>query len=226
MEVAVLSKPETNVDDSISVSEQENINDQEEKQDEEKLTDKKFSYFEPMKGIIFAVVATIIFLGFPQVITYVFVGRRMIPTFDAVVVRSLWIPIILWMIFRIAIEVAYIIERNYTKKLAIVTIIGNVLAIICGLIIFIRPRIVYGEYVDFIHRYFEDMAEWFSVPLTRVLDSPNIIILVFMIFFLVLECITTIRKSRRPKDDEDEEDKDNVETADTENNADAGQVNQ
>ena len=203
-----MNEPETRLDDTPSVQEHDELNDQEERYDEEELKDKKFSYFEPMKGIIFAVVATIIFLGFPQIITYVFIGTRMIPTFDAEIVRSLWLPIILWAVFRIAIEVVYIIERNYTKRLAVITIIGNVLAIICGFIIFVRPRIVFWEYIDFIHRYFEDMAEWFSVPLTRILDRPNLIVLAFMIFFLVLECITTVRKSRRPKDDEEDDDYD------------------
>ena len=173
---------------------------------EKEVKDVKFSYFEPIKGITFAVVATVIFLVFPQIITYVFVGNRLIPTFDASVIRSasIMIPAILWALFRIGIEVAYFIERHYTKRLAIITIIGNVLALICGFIIFVTPRIVNVEYSDFIHRYFEDMAAWFSVPLTSILDRPNLIILFLMIFFLVIECITTMRKAKKVKEDSGE----------------------
>jgi len=175
--------------------------------DHKDIKDLKFSYFEPLKGITFAVVATIIFLGFPQIITYVFVGTRLIPTFDAEVVRSLWLPIILWAVFRVGIDVAYIIERHYTKRLAIITIAGDVLAAICGIIIFASQRIVYWEYIDFIHTYFEDMAEWFSVPLTAILDKPNLIILVLMIFFFILESFAVVRKAKRAEEKEDEEDK-------------------
>jgi len=169
---------------------------------EDEFEGKRFSLFEPVKGIIFAVVVTVIFLAFPQIIAFVFVNR-LIPTFDAVVVQSLWIPIILWGLFRIGIEVGYFIERNYTKRLALITIIGNVLATICGFIIFISPRIVNGEYIDFIHTYFEDMAAWFSVPLTRVLDRPNLIILVVMIVVFIVESVNMVRRSRNIKEKED-----------------------
>ena len=198
-----MSNPEINPDESLPVQD-DDFHDEEENE----IKDLRFSVFEPIKGIIFAVVATVIFLGFPQIITYVFIGRRLIPTFDAEVVRSLWIPIILWAVFRIGIEVAGLFERHYTKRLAVITIIGNVLALICGLIIFVRPRIVFWEYSDFIHRYFDDMAAWFSVPLTRILDRPNLIILFLMIFFLVIECITAVRKGRKTKETEDDEDED------------------
>ena len=171
---------------------------------EKGLKEKKFSYFEPAKGIIFAVVATVLFLGFPQVITYVFIGE-LIPIFDATVVRSLWIPIVLWGLIRIGIEVAYILERSYTKRLAVVTIVGDVLATICGLIIFVSPRILWQGYIDFVHTYFEDMAVWFSVPLTRILDRPNLIILFVMILVFVIESINVVRRSRRGKEKKDEE---------------------
>ena len=196
-----MSESKQDRDDSYPVPDKDDFDDHKD------LRDLKFSYFEPLKGITFAVVATIIFLGFPQIITYVFVGTRLIPTFDAEVVRSLWLPIILWAVFRVGIDVAYIIERHYTKRLAIITIIGDVLAAICGIIIFINQRIVYWEYIDFIHTYFEDMAEWFSVPLTAILDKPNLIILVLMIFFFVLECFAVVRKAKRAEELEDEDDK-------------------
>jgi len=168
--------------------------------------DIRFSYFEPFKGIIIAIVVTVLFLASPQIIAYVFVDR-LIPTFITSAVRSLWIPIILWALIRIGIEVAYIIERHYTKRLAMITVIGNVLATICGIIIFISPRIVNGEYIDFIHRYFEDMAAWFSVPLTRILDRPNLIILVIMIVVFIVESINMIRRGNKTED-EDEVDND------------------
>jgi len=162
----------------------------------------KFSYFEPFKGIIFAVIVTVIFLAFPQIISFVFLDR-LIPTFYTEVVRSLWIPIIIWALLRIGVKVAYLIERSYTKRLAIITTIGNILAIICGFIIFISPRIVNQEYINFIHRYFEDLAAWFSVILTGILDRPNLIILVLMIVILIVESLNVYRRSLKKEDEEE-----------------------
>ena len=162
----------------------------------------KFSYFEPVAGIIFAIVATVIFLGFPQIIAVVFVSGPLIPTFDSEVIRSLWIPIILWMVFRIFVEVFYLVERRYTKRLAIVTMIGNTLAFICTLIIFIPYKIVNVEYIDWIHTYFANIAVWFG----EILAKPNIVIIVIMLVGLILDSITVIRKGFKKKKNEDEED--------------------
>jgi len=101
------------------------------------------------------------------------------------------------------------IERSYTKRLALITVVGNFLAIVCGLFIFLDHRIVYGEYITFVHRYFEDMAAWFSVPLTRILDRPNLIVLVIMVVVLVIESINVLRRANKVSEnyDDDKEDK-------------------
>ena len=169
---------------------------------EEKVKKAKFSYFEPFKGIIFAVIVTVIFLAFPQIISFVFLDR-LIPTFYTEVIRSLWIPIIIWALLRIGIKVAYLIEQSYTKRLAIITAVGNILAIICGFVIFVNPRIVNQEYINFIHRYFEDLASWFSVLLTGILDRPNLIILVLMIVILIVESLNVYRRSIKKEDEEE-----------------------
>ena len=107
--------------------------------------DIKFSYFEPIAGITFALVASIIFLGFPQIITIGFFDMRLVPTFDEVVIRSLWIPIILWALVRIGVEAVYLIERSYSKRLALISVIGHVIAAICTLIIFVSPESYIGN---------------------------------------------------------------------------------
>ncbi|MCL2663302.1 MAG: hypothetical protein FWE83_08260 [Oscillospiraceae bacterium] len=164
---------------------------------------KKFSYFEPIAGIIFAVVATVIFLGFPEIIAVVFVSGPVIPTFNTEVIRSLWVPIILWAIFRIAIEVFYIVEHRYTKRLAITTLIGNVLALICTLVIFIPVRIVNIEYINWINTHFTDNAEWFGEILVR----PNLIIIGIMLIGLILDSITvSVKGFKRKKDEDTDED--------------------
>jgi len=170
----------------------------------------KFSYFEPIAGIIFAIVATVIFLGFPQIIAVVFVSGPLIPTFNAEVIRSLWLPIILWALFRIAVEIFYIVERSYTKRLALATMIGNVLALICTLVIFIPARIVNVEYIDWIHTYFTGNAAWFG----EILARPNLVIIGIMLIGLILDSITVSVKGFRKKKEDDDDDKDDEDNED------------
>ena len=155
----------------------------------------KFSFFEPIAGIIFAIVATFIFYFFPQIITIVFIGGRLIPTFDEVVIQSLWLPLLIWVVLRVGVEVAYLIERRYTQRLALVAVIGNFLAIIATFFIFFSDRIVFWEYIDFVHRYFADVAEWFG----EVLARPNLIILVVIVLVLIIESFTVVKKGNKAK---------------------------
>ena len=162
----------------------------------------KFSFFEPIAGIIFALLATFIFYFYPQIITIVFIGGRLIPTFDAEVIQSLWLPILFWVILRVGVEIAFLIERRYTQRLALVALIGNILVIIATFIIFVSDRIVYWEYIDFVHAYFANVAAWFG----EILARPNLIILVVIVVVLIIESINVIRKGNKSKD-KDTEDK-------------------
>jgi len=178
--------------------------------------DLKFSYFEPVAGIIIAIVAAVVFLGFPEIITVVFIGGQVIPTFDAEVIREVFniILVVLWVVFRLGVDVSYLVERRYTKRLAQISIVGNVLACICACIVFIPYRIVYWEFIDWVHSYFASVSVWFG----NILARPNLIILVLMIFVLLIESINVTRKGYKAEEDKDEEDRDN-ESEDT-----AGQV--
>jgi len=166
------------------------------------LKDQKFSYFEPIAGMIVAIVCVIIFLGFPQIITIGFIGTppRLIPTFDADVIRSLWFPIILWGLLHIGVDVAYLIERRYTKRLAMITVIGHALALICACIIFIPSKIVYWEYLVWVDILFEHVADWFG----NILAIPNLIVLFLMIIVSLFVSITVVRKGNKAKEKEDD----------------------
>ena len=163
----------------------------------------KFSKLEPIVGILFAVVATVIFLRFSHIITITFIGGHLIPTFDADVIQSLWLPIIIWAILRIGINVAYLIERYYTQRLAVISVIGNVLSAIALFIIFFDDRIVHWEYVDFINRYFEEIAAWFG----EIIARPNLIILAIMVIAMIIDSVTVTKKGLKAKRLEDEAEK-------------------
>ena len=168
--------------------------------------DLKFSYFEPVAGIIIAIVAAVVFLGFPEIITVVLIGGQVIPTFDVEVIREIFniILIVLWAVFRLGVDVSYLVERRYTKRLAQIAIVGNALALICACIVFIPYRIVYVGFIDWVHSYFASV----SVGFGNILARPNLIILALMIVVLLSESINVARKGYKAEEDKDEEDKD------------------
>ena len=161
----------------------------------------RFSYFEPVAGIIFAIVASVIFYFFPQIITIVFIGGTLIPTFDAEVIKSLWLPILLWALFLVAVDVAFLAQRRYTGKLAVIATIGHILVAICTFIIFISPRIVNTDYINFIHTYFADVAVWFG----NILARPNLIILVIILIVLIIETINVIKKGLKSRENQEKD---------------------
>ena len=218
MEVAILSEPERDLDktqDNEQDQEQDNIQKKQEN-DQPKRKDQKFSFFEPIAGIIFAVIATVVFLGFPEIITVRYIGGFLIPTFDEVVIRSLWLPIILWAIFRIAVDVFFLIERRYTKRLSIVAGIGYGLVAICTIIIFISPRILNDMtytvpdfpqgYISFIEKSFSNYPSWFE----GILKNPHLVIMFLIISVLIIELVVVIRKGIISKDNEDEDDEEHT----------------
>ena len=166
----------------------------------------KFSYFEPVAGIIFSVVAAIVFLGFPIVFTVVYIGGPTIPTFIAEFFPDwdLWIiiPGIIWALLRIGVEVAYLVERRYTKRLAKISVTGNALAAICTFIMFVSPRIVNQEYVNWVHAYFANISVWFG----NILANPHLIILFIIIVVLVLDSVNVIRKGNKAEKNDDDDD--------------------
>lgn len=171
----------------------------EQKQDAKAAVKKvrKFSYFEPIVGIIIAILFVVLFLGFPQIMTVTFSGSLTddIPTWNETVLRSLWIPIVLWGIFRIAVDVAYLIERRYTKRLMVISLVGYVLTAVVTLITFVSARIVNVEYADFIRTFFADSAAWFG----EILANPHIIIIVVMMLVLILETINVLIRSKKER---------------------------
>jgi len=219
-----MSESEHNIEDSNPAPESEAPEnptpESETPENDEQKKDMKFSYFEPIAGIIFTLVAAVLFLGFPLAFTVVYIGGYTIPTFIAEYFRD-WdllviIPGIIWAILRIGVEIAYLVEKRYTKRLAKISLIGNILAAICTFIIFISPRIVNQDYVNWVHQYFANVSVWFG----NILANPHLIILFIILVALTLDSVNVVRKGNKAKETEDEEETDteenNGDTANTE----------
>jgi len=174
-------------------------------EEEKKKKNKNFSYFEPITGIIFAAVCTLIFLGFPEIITVVFVGNTLIPTFDEVVIRNMWVLVALWCLLHVGIDVVYLVQKYYSKNFVRFSVIGHAAALIFAAFIFIPHRIVNQDYIDFIYTYYADVAAWFG----HILARPNLIILLKLIIIFIVQATTAVRRGRKAaynkKNDDDED---------------------
>jgi len=157
---------------------------------------KKFPYFEPFAGIFIAIVCTVVFLWFTDLITIAFYVEPpiLIPAFLRIEIQALWLPIILWGLVRIAGNIAYLIEKVYTQRLAIISLVANALTVIITSVILARNYIVNPEYADYMIRLFEpSVAPWFGV----MLANPHIIIIVIVSLVMVLDSITVVRKRNK-----------------------------
>jgi len=157
---------------------------------------KKFPYFEPFAGIVIAIVCTVVFLWFTDLITIAFYVEPpiLIPAFLQVEIQALWLPIILWGLVRIAGNIAYLIEKVYTKRLAVISLIANLLTVIITILILARDYIVNPKYADYMIRLFEpSVAPWFGV----MLANPHIIIIAIVYLVMILDSITVIRKRNK-----------------------------
>ena len=148
--------------------------------------------YEPIFGIFFSIVAALVFLGFPQIIGWHSTDGIWTPVFDAAVLRSLWLPIILWTVFGIIIESVKLIEGQNTKRLAITTVVGNLLIIFCVAVVFLNNNIINQDLMPLIESTFGDNGENF-IP--KLISSAHLIFFGIVSIALIIETLTVIVKA-------------------------------
>jgi len=165
--------------------------------DKKSLKTKKFPYFEPISGIIIAIVCVVVFVLFSDLITIAFWldPPALIPTFLEHELHRfiIWFPAVLWGITRLVVNIAYLIEKIYTKRLAIIALICNALTVILTFIIMIDGRIVNPVYAQWMRDLFEPVAPWFG----EILARANLTILVILVVVMILDSITVVRKRNK-----------------------------
>jgi hypothetical protein len=104
--------------------------------------------YEPISGIVFVVIITVILLGFPQIIALWRENAPSVPLFNTEVLRSLWAPIVIMAIACITGEVFRLIEKHHTWRLAVVTFFVNLICLISAAIVFLDDSILNPEYLQ------------------------------------------------------------------------------
>ena len=157
-------------------------------------TETRIKAWEPILGILLTVLFVAVLLTVPWVMGVWTESTGWVGVFDTAILRSLWIPVILWGLLGILKEVFKLIEGRYTKRLAIVTLIVNVfiLAIAASLLLYspIFNPLFADAFVEMLDTEVGSIA--FYVP-----RYFNLLFIVIIGFALVLDTATTWVKAFR-----------------------------
>jgi hypothetical protein len=153
---------------------------------------EKIGIGEPIVGILMCALLPVLFLGVPQIMGGMSNGIW-IPLFDVAVLRSLWIPIIVWAILGVIAETVTILEGRYTKRLAIVSIVTNLLIVVCAATVFLNNSVMNPDFVYYMSGILNYEADW----LIPWLSSSNIIVFVVVCVIVVIESVSLAVKAWR-----------------------------
>jgi len=159
-------------------------------------TAETISMWQPIGGMIGVVVAAIIFLGFPQIIAGRFSDVGWVSVFNVEVIRSLWLPISIWMIIHIGWEAMRLIEGRYTKRLAIIGVAVNITIAACAAFIFASGTIINPEFISQMGNMLPSERNGI---LYLIFGYPNLFLLGGIVLALVVDSISGMIKAFRAK---------------------------
>jgi len=153
----------------------------------------KISPLEPIFWIVFSIVTTIIFLGFPHVLA-ARIGGSWVTVLDIGVIRGLWFPILMWTLFEITAEVVKLVEGRYNMRVASVTVISCILQMICVVVVFGNNDIVNPELISHIENWGLNIQAM-GGHLSNLLTRPSLGAMVILLIILVWEIVEVIVKT-------------------------------
>jgi len=156
----------------------------------------RISVSDAIFGIVFSIVTTALFLGFPQVMSGNFDGNW-IPVFDIGLLRGLWLPIIVWAIVEIAVEVAKLAEGRYTKRLAVAGMVTAAVQVVCILAVFGGDSIVNPDFMYQINLLGYGLGEVNALFGIVNIASANTVAMVIMFIVLFFETLDLVVKGLR-----------------------------
>ena len=152
---------------------------------------------EPVINILWHIAAAVLFLGFPYLIGGYSESTGWIPAFDETYIWASWYLIVLWMAFGIAREAVKLIERRYSKRLALVTVIAHIFTGLSATLFFANGSIMNPVFVEKVSGMIEGVS---AEQIGQALGHVNMIILAVMLFALLLDIgVTTYRAIRYDK---------------------------
>jgi len=151
---------------------------------------------EPIISIAFSIFATVIFLVFPQVIGVWSSETGWVSVFEPSIIRSLWIPIVLWTVMGIARESVKLVDGQYSRRLVAVTVFCNGMAVFIIFGIFMNEHILNSRFAQVISQLFVGDDEAIAA-LIWAFSHCNVIFVCLAMFGLVVDFAVTIFRAQQ-----------------------------
>jgi len=142
----------------------------------------------PIVSMMLWIVLTIVFLGFPQIIGAYVTGVGWVPVFAVAVLRSLWLPILAWAVLSIAKDTFRLVEGAQTVRVAVVTLVANVLIVACAALVFLHSGIMNPDFLA----HLGDYMSVHGTPVTVVGgNTVNLIVFATIALAVAVETVVT-----------------------------------
>lgn len=144
---------------------------------------------EPIAGIIFSVIFCVIFLAAPQIICAKFgADQPFIPVFNVDLIHQLWYIFVALTILGIARESFKLYEGRYTKRLAIVTVVTDILSAALTLVLLSSQQILNSAFITGASPILSNEV------VTGILTYFNLFFMAVILFCLLLDMGVTLFK--------------------------------
>jgi len=158
----------------------------------------KISPLDAIFGISLSISITALFLVFPQVMT-LRIESVWIPVFDIAVLRSLWLPFVLWMILEIGTEIVKVVEGRYTMRLAAIVVVAAVFQVIFAITIFGNNDIMNPDFISFIRSLDDGGFRVIGLSFDNLTMRPNLIAMIIILIVLFFETLDVVVKAFRSR---------------------------
>ncbi|MCL2316125.1 MAG: hypothetical protein FWC46_03430 [Actinomycetia bacterium] len=146
----------------------------------------------PIVSMAFWVALTVVFLAVPQVIGGWTEAAGWQPVFTTAVIRGRWLPIIAWAALVIVKDVVRLVDGAYTVRVAVVTVVANVLIGVCAAAVFLAEGIMNPGFVAHLDDFMTGSGG-------RVVwvggEHLNLAVLAIVGFALAIETVVAIVKT-------------------------------
>lgn len=149
--------------------------------------------YNPIINIFWYVTAAVLLLGFSHLIGGYTKGTGWIPAFNQGYIQEVWYLIIIWVLIGTAYEIYRLIERRYSKKLAVATIIADLSTGILATLFFTNNRILNPNFNIIFRAMFNENGE----EIGRYFPPFHLIMLAMILFALLLNMIVTSVRAYR-----------------------------
>lgn len=149
---------------------------------------------EPILNVFWNIAAAVLFLGFPYLMGGYWKNTGWIPAFDESYIRASWFFIIFWVAFGIGQEIIKLFERRYSKKVALATVISNVLSGAAVTMFFANGHIMNPVFTENLKETLANIRLW---PIEAFAGNLNMFILGIILITLLAEIGVTIYRAIR-----------------------------